>query len=111
MASVSDEWVESKERAEYLSKNEKWIAGIAVASGVICLASFTGIKWEVDRRVKDMSDEDQQLFYDGTYKQVKEAEAAAMQLECEGFVAASEFAGPRPGMAFKLGPAGLGNRT
>ena len=104
-----EEWIHSEERAAQLSSSERWIMGIAVVSCTAAIAMFTSTKWEVERRIREqLTEEEQQKWYDGTYVTSKLAAEAAREAECEGFDASDEFAGSRPGMVFKTGPAGLG---
>eukprot|EP00966_Prymnesium_polylepis_P055839 1291969-Prymnesium_polylepis.1 len=60
--------MESAERSAAISYNEKWIAIIAVVSGVLATGLFTWTKWEVEAKLKDMPDDVQQQWRDGTFK-------------------------------------------
>ena len=103
------EWIHSEERAVQLTRSERMIMGIAVVSCTAAIAMFTTTKWEVERRVREqLSEADQQKWYEGTYADYKKAEEEAREAEIAGYIAANEFTGARTGMVFKTGPVGLG---
>ena len=87
------EWLNSAERTAEITKNEKWIAGLAVVSCTAAIAMFTWTKWEVERRVQQLPDDHRQQWYDGSYQVKRQEEQAEREAEMEGFEAAAAFEG------------------
>ena len=66
-ASESD-WVNSEERAAELTSRERWVMGVALATGVAAVAGLTLNKWEVERQLKErLTPEEQQRWREGRW--------------------------------------------
>ena len=71
---AADEWLHSEERTANITRNERWIVGIALVSGSLAMAMFTATKWEVERRLQELPPEEEQAWRDGTYKPQKKVD-------------------------------------
>jgi predicted exporter len=72
-----DEWVNSNERTEQLTTAERWVMKVAVLSSMAAIAGFTLNKWEIERRLEELSPEDQQRWRDGSFKEEAQRRATA----------------------------------
>ena len=108
----NSEWINSDERSDHLTKTEWWILRIAVVSCTAAIAMFTWTKYEIEKRLESLPLDEQKAWRDGTYPEFKKHKERlalmAVEESSEGFNAADEFEGARPGFVFKRGAAGLG---
>ena len=103
----------SDERTVHLSNTEWWVLRIAVVSCTAAIAMFTSTKWEVERRLAELPEDDREAWMAGNYQEHKEkklklASVAVADDNTEGFIASDSFEGYRPGMVFKKGKDGVG---
>ena len=80
---------------------------------------FTSTKWEVERQLKQLPEDEQKSWLAGTYREDQERKqladeeqrrlaSEAQATSIEGYVPAASWGGARPGMVFKSTPSGLG---
>ena len=63
----ADEWIHSEERTEYLTSRERWVMRVAVVSSLAAIAGFTMNKWEIERRLEQLSPDEQRSWRDGSW--------------------------------------------
>ena len=67
-SAAEDAWLGSEERSVHLSRNERLLIGLAVASSCLAIGGFTMVKWDVEEKLKALPPEQEKAWRDGTYR-------------------------------------------